>query len=242
MADEMNVSRGRQMLSAHGLNLFSVLGLDMLPEAFDAAVRNGGITLEHFSRLIVIGHGGNLMWQRLNEDGVSGRDPVDEFSERCAVRLVKEYLNDCAFRILYPGDIQIPLQQLGSIAGWHHASPLGIGVNEIYGPWFGYRVVLLVAAEIPVSMRAVGPSPCTHCTDKPCIGACPGRALAVSRSPDVARCVDYRVRDRSPCASSCLARLACPAGVAHRYGDEQLHYYYGRSLDSIKAHLSHQGA
>ena len=177
MTDELlRIGQGRQMLSEHGFNLFAVLRLDVLPADLVAMLQADGVELDAYSRLVMIGHGGNLMWERLGEVGLDGSDPVDDYSVRIARRFVEESLDGCDHLILYPGRLPIPLQQLGSIAGWHHDSPLGVGVNRRYGPWFGYRVVLLVRADIPVFKDQVGPSPCDYCHDKPCISACPASA------------------------------------------------------------------
>ena len=230
----MKVSDGRRMLATHGLNLFSVLGLDRLPAAFQSALGEAGIDSGDYARLIMIGHGGRLLWRRLQQEGMGSTDPVDDYSLRCAERFVGEYLGGCAHRVLYPGNLPIPLQQLGRIAGWHHDSPLGIGINALYGPWFGYRVIMLVKADVPVSTASAGPSPCTGCRDKPCIGACPVGALSADAPPDVGGCVDYRMGNDSVCAYTCLARLACPEGADHRYDEDQIRYFYGRSLDSIR--------
>jgi hypothetical protein len=202
---------------------------------------DAGVALEDYSRLILIGHGGNLMWRRLQKGGATGANPVDEYSTRLAVRLVKEFLDDCAYLVLYPGYSWVPLQQLGAVAGWHHDSPLGIGVNPIYGPWFGYRAALLVHADIPVYTVAGASSPCERCADTPCVSTCPAKALSVGGAPDVVSCVDHRISADSACALRCLAREACPTGADHRYVEGQIRYFYGRSLDSIRAILRRSG-
>jgi epoxyqueuosine reductase QueG len=140
--------------------------------------------------------------------------------------------------LLYPGSIPIPLQQLGALAGWHHRSPLGLGVHERYGPWFGYRAAVLIDTVLPATSAAKGQSPCERCADKPCIAVCPAKALSESAPPDVGACADYRLAQGSPCALQCTARLACPVGGKHRYEDTQLRYYYGRSLQSIRAYTA----
>ena len=50
--------------------------------------------------------------------------------------------------------------------------------------------------------------------------------------------IAHRVIDGSRCAYTCHARAACPAGSAHRYGEDQIRYFYGKSLDTIKAYLA----
>jgi len=230
----MNIAQGRRALSEQGLNMVAVLGMDMLPGTFNSVVRGSGIRIEDYASLILIGHGGNRMWRALGEHGMAAVDPVDEYSTACAVRFVQEYLDDCPYSILYPGNIPIPLQQLGTLAGWHHSSPLGVGVNGAWGPWFGYRAALLVQPELPVTTDPPAPSPCEKCVSKPCISVCPASALVADGPPDVGACTGHRLGRGSSCALRCLARLACPVGAQHRYSDEQIRYFYGRSLDSIR--------
>lgn len=234
--DELKIEQGRQMLAARGLNLFAVLDLGRLPGHLLSTLPDKSTV--DYSRLIMIGHGGVQMWKCLREGGLQGADPVDEYSVGHATGFVERFLGGCDHRVLYPGNTLVPLQQLGSIAGWHHDSPLGLGVNTEFGPWFGYRAVLLVRAEIPVSTDPPGTSPCSSCTDKPCISTCPVNALSPAMTPDIKVCVEHRTVEGSRCAYACHARQACPAGSAHRYDDEQIRYFYGRSLDSIKAYMA----
>lgn len=222
--------------------MFAVLDAGLWPQAFINTARQANITLDDRYSLILIGHGGNAMWQKLNPQRSRGPDPVDEFSVRSAKHFVRRYVGACGYEILYPGPVPIPLQQLGAIAGWHHPSPLGLGVNPLYGPWFGYRVVLLVPVKLPTQIDSGGRSPCDECASKPCLFACPAKALSAARAPDVKACVDYRLQDGSPCQSQCHARLACPVGEEFRYQPAQLNYYYGRSLQSIRAYMDEDDA
>lgn len=235
----MNLEQGKKMLCAQGLNMFSVLSCNKLPQTFHAAVRQAGLDLLNYPSLILIGHAGNAMWRQLRIQGrLAQSDPVDAFSLFHATRFVNEYLDACPHMVLYPGEIPIPLQKLGVVAGWQHRSPLGVGINESFGPWFGYRAALLVQAALPEDVLTAGESPCDRCSQQPCVSTCPAGALSAADSPDVQACVNYRLQQNSPCASQCLARLACPVGRQHRYGDEQLHYFYRRSLGSIKKYLA----
>ena len=233
------VLRGRDVLASQGLNLFAILSSDLFPDAFNAAVRQAGISVEEYPSLILIGHSGNTLWQRLKTAGLRGTDPVDSFTIEQVRHFSEMYLDQCPELLLYPGPIPIPLQQLGALAGWHHPSPLGIGVNETCGPWFGYRAALLVKTQLPVQRQSLGRSPCDQCEDKPCISTCPVQALSAKHQPDVTACVDHRLQSGSPCAYQCLARSACPVGADHRYDDEQIDYFYRRSLKSIREHLQH---
>ena len=226
------------MLCEQGLNMFSVLKTSRVPKSFNVAVQQAGLDVSNYPSLILIGHGGNVMWRSLREHGLAGANPVDTFSLLQATQFIGEYMDDCPYEVLYPGDIPIPLQQLGALAGWHHPSPLGVGVSERFGPWFSYRVVMLVQAELAEEVTETGESPCAQCVDKPCVSTCPAQALSAAGSPNVSACVDYRLKSHSPCELSCLARLACPVGASYRYDDEQLHYFYRHSLASIKSYLA----
>lgn len=231
------INSGREMLSAQGLNLFAILGSDLFPDAFNEAVRQAGIPLDDYASLVLIGHSGNTLWQRLAVSGMDGTDPVDRFSIKHARHFVEAYLERCPHLLLYPGPVPIPLQQLGALAGWHHPSPLGVGVNETHGPWFGYRAVLLVQTLLPVERQPIGRSPCDRCVDKPCVSTCPVQALSSMHQPDITACVEHRLRPGSPCAHQCLARSACPIGAGYRYDDEQIDYFYRRSLQSILEYM-----
>ena len=225
------------MLSRQGLNLFAILSADLFPDAFNTAVLEAGIELDDYPSLIVVGHSGNTLWRQLNASGMHGPDPVDQFSVKHVRHFIDAYLDRCPHVLLYPGPIPIPLQQLGALVGWHHPSPLGIGVNATHGPWFGYRVVVLVQTRLTAQRQPLGQSPCEQCPDKPCISACPVRALSSTDPPNVTACIDHRLRPASPCAHQCLARSACPVGAEFRYDDEQMEYFYRRSLQSIREHM-----
>lgn len=234
----MTIDQGEKMLREQGLNLFAVLASAALPEAFHTAARDAGVASRDYPSLVLIGHAGNAMWRRLTAASTGGRDPVDAYSTLHSRRFLEQCLPGCRHVFVYPGPMAIPLQQLGESAGWHYASPLGVGVHPHYGPWFGYRAAVLVDQELAVTPPVAGNSPCSRCRDKPCITACPAAALSAAAPPHVPACVDYRVAPGSPCAHRCSARLACPVGGEHRYDSGQLEYYYGRSLESILAYMT----
>jgi hypothetical protein len=50
------------------------------------------------------------------------------------------------------------------------------------------------------------------------------------------KCLAFRKLDDSPCAFTCLARLACPVGSAHRYDAGQLLHAYSSSLRIVREH------
>ena len=228
----MRLRAGIRFLARNGLDLFAVLDSAALPAAAAAAITTAGIDLAGYRRVLLIGSAGQRLWRRLPSS--RSADPIDSFSSARAAQFARQYLRDETFLPLYPGPLELPLQQLGRQAGWHHDSPLGIGIHPQHGLWFAYRAVLLSALKLPLSVAQVTRSPCLDCTDKPCITACPGRAVASSAAFSIPRCTGYRLSEASACRSACLARQACPVAAGQRYSDEQMAYHYGRSLRSIQ--------
>lgn len=217
-------------LARQGLNLQFIFDCATLPGPLASALDRAAPGWREFPRLLLIGNGGPAFWRQLSARGLSGADPVDRYSRWQVERLLTDYWGAPRVRWLYPDPTPVPLQQLGALAGWHHPSPLGIGINERYGLWFAYRAAVLVDLELPPSVPWGGSSPCASCSDKPCIRTCPAGAAATGQVFAVARCHPYRHAPQSPCAATCLARLACPVAPEMRYSDDQLAYHYTQSL------------
>jgi len=214
-------------LAGCGLNLQAVFDLNTLPAGLIAPEECTG-----FRQLLLFGNGGGTFWQALGRAGMQGEHPVDRFSVACVARYMRETLPEHCYRLLYPGVTVIPLQTLGKLAGWHHPSPMMVGINAEWGVWFAYRVALLADTELTPTVPWTAPSPCNDCGKRPCVSACPAGALD-SGSLQLERCLAYRRREDSRCRLTCLARETCPAGAAHRYSDQQLRYHYGRSMAVI---------
>jgi len=223
------------VLARAGLNLHAVLNVATLPSDVRETLVATGVDLSAYRQLILLGHGGRALWQAIKAGGVEGDDPVDRHSQE-AVQAYLDASPACgAYAFLYPAsDSQVSLIRLGELAGWHHASPFRVGINRDWGSWFAYRALVLADSDFTPVTRAKDVSPCDHCTGKPCISACPAGAVTDGEFAS-ARCLGYRLAEGSACALTCLARLACPVGAAHRYEDDQIRYHYGRSLDSLRA-------
>ncbi len=225
-----------QLLSA-GLNLLSVLDRASLV-AVPAAGKWGSV--------ILIGNSGAHMWRQMPAAYRDRKNPVDEYAYDTVHAAMAEYLPEREWQILFPdGDHSTdecpPLQQLGALAGWHHPSPLGTGINNKSGLWFAYRAVVGVVSELTPSDIAETESPCVSCVDQPCVQACPAAAIDYRKMPDMRACATYRLQPQSPCADSCLARLACPIAVNNQYSKAQLAHHYRRSLPSLRAWLESAG-
>lgn len=216
-------------LDAVGLNLRAVFALDQLPDA----LRNECDPARNYSQLILIGNGGRAMWQAILREGGRSADPIDDFSVRAVRRWLAAQASGRSYEIVYPGERLVGLQSLGECAGWHFASPFMVGINERWGTWFAYRVAVLADTDFEPTRPVPGESPCTACRPRPCVSACPGKAIEDSGF-NLADCVRYRLRADSACQTTCMARLACPVRAEHRYDDEQIRHAYAISLRFIE--------
>ena len=233
-----SLADGINFLTEHGLNLFAVFDCSKLPAELQEQLANEAIQLANYPRLVLIGNGGGSIWHALQAAQIDDPDPMDTFSQQVVNQFIEEYLDNAPSQILYPGSTNVSLIRLGSLAGWSHPSPLGLGINSKYGLWFAYRALFVTTADIPptalVSDEVTPASPCESCVDKPCISACPAGAVNSAEPFNIASCYGHRLAARSSCADRCLSRLACPIGAEHRYPLPQIQYHYNRSLQSAR--------
>lgn len=213
------------MLDAAGLNRQHIFDLADLPTGI--ATTLGDTT--GFRQLILIGHGGRRLWERVCAERSVSEHPIDEFVVRTVTAWFGAVAPGRALRIVYPGPTPVGLQQLGLLAGWHHPAPFMVGVDAEWGPWWAYRAAVLADTGFRASQPVDRDSPCLACASRPCIAACPAGAMDDGDFA-LATCLAFRRRAASPCALTCLARLACPVGAEHRYDPAQLAHSYGQSL------------
>ncbi len=224
----MNTEKMRRSLESAGLNLFSILA--------SATIDEPGVP-DNSESLLLIGSAGVDLWKKMPVSFLDRENPIDEYSRQRVAEILQRELpgEDC--RILFPAaslsDPLPSLQKLGEIAGWHSPSPLGLGINEQFGLWFAYRAVVSVARPLTASRLDERPSPCVSCVEKPCVSSCPASAITFGRHPDLKSCVQFRAKSASPCAERCLSRLGCPVATQWRYSQEQLSYFYRRSLPTL---------
>jgi hypothetical protein len=231
------IKRGIQFLADGGLNLFASLACATLPEQLQAQLIAAGIPLSAYGRLILIGHGGSQLWAQLQNGALNGPDPVDNYSLQHTQQFIRDYLDDAAHVMLYPGQqYLIPLQQLGEWAGWGKPSPLGQSIHPDYGVWFAHRAAFLTKADVPLMKHEPAPRPCDSCIEKPCLTTCPVNAVQPTHF-DMSACANFRLQPGSVCADRCLARLACPVAPQHRYTIEQIQYHYSQSLHTIRLYM-----
>lgn len=220
-------------LAAQGLNLQAVLALHALPAEVLAQLAPTEAERAAPTQLLVLGHQGRGLWTALQQRGLHGAHPVDDFVSECLAACFAGPLAGHRWRQLFPGPQLVGLQRLGELAGWHHRSPFMVGVDAEWGSWFAYRAVVLADTRLPLTPRRELASPCLSCADPPCLSACPANALTPAWHFQA--CLDHRLAPGSSCEDRCLARNRCPVGEAHRYSDEQTAYHYRQSLPALRA-------
>jgi hypothetical protein len=215
-----------------GLNLQAVFNLLDLPSAVQDQLGRIVRDAKPYNQLILIGSGGTRLWSVIQARKGKSPDPIDDFCVNRIGAFLKATSCD-EFEFLYPGATYSGLQVLGELAGWHHDSPLRIGINYTWGMWFAYRAVVLTTSNFTPTSPVQSVNPCTTCPSRDCIRFCP--ANAVTQTGFIAdKCFSWRVRQGSACEANCLARRACPQGAPHAYSDQQTAYHYGLSLKSIR--------
>lgn len=212
-----------------GLNRQHVFNLADLPAEISATL---GETAP-YRQLILIGHGGKTLWECVKAARIGGDNPIDDYSIQAIEQCFAEHLHGNRYRIIFPGEHPVGLQQLGKLAGWHHAAPFMVGIDPEWGTWYAYRAAVLTDTGFCPSRVVDRSSPCTDCQTRPCITACPAAAMD-GASLALEECIAYRKRDDSKCIHTCLARVACPVGSEHRYDDDQLRHAYSISLQTIR--------
>ena len=228
---------GWNFLSQHGLNLTAVLDTTAFPEQLKGTLCKHRLPPETYGRLILIGNGGGVIWPHIEQNGRDDQDPIDDFSIRIAEQWVKDYVKQKTIRLYPKTEMLVPLQQLGVLANWCHPSPLGSSISPVYGPWFAYRVALVTTADLPLKSEPHVPSPCDSCIDKPCMTACPVKAVQGIDQFQIQPCLKHRLTDGSPCADRCLSRLACPVGTEHRYQMAQIQHHYTFGRENLRQYI-----
>ena len=102
----------------------------------------------------------------------------------------------------------LPFQRLGQVAGLPPPGPLGVQVHPRFGPWWGYRALIVVARS--AGRRAAAVAPCARlcCPLRGCLSRrCAGRARAWTST--AAPATVWR-------SEACAAPLRLPASPASR--------------------------
>ena len=233
-----SVQRLKRQLNRRGFSLCDLVPVHQLPAAvwLDEPLKTSGL-------LLLVGHGGKGFWTALKKKPYiqTTPHPVDHYSAESTHITLNECLPSVNSERLFPqATCSVNLIALGECLGWHSASPLGMGIHHQFGIWSAYRALWWLDAELdePTLEKITAADVCATCTSKACIAACPASSLAWGEMPNLGRCADYRLAPESACATTCLARIACPVAPKHRYCEEQMSYHYGLALSAIKRYQS----
>ncbi|HJV88167.1 MAG TPA: hypothetical protein VJ698_22040 [Noviherbaspirillum sp.] len=221
------------LLNSVGLNRYAIFDIDKLPAKIAAEVRAQSTSGLACRQLILIGHAGRKLWESVTAEGIRSAHPIDDFTVRTVRRWFEQCLPKNTYKILYPGTQTIGLQGLGQLAGWHHASPFMVGIDQAWGTWYAYRALVLADTAFEPSQPVQSDHPCTTCNHTRCVTNCPAAAFDAEKF-ELAKCIAYRKQDGSGCKATCLARVSCPVGSAHRYCDEQIRHTYLGSMRAIE--------
>ena len=139
--------------------------------------------------------------------------PVDRWS----TRVIGALADDCAATPLFPfgGPPYQPFIRWAQRSGRAWQSPVDILVHDRAGLMVSYRGALALSERL--ALPPAPAKPCDSCAEKPCLTACPPRALT-ARGYDVPRCRDYLADEgrRTCMRAGCRVRRACP--VSQTYG------------------------
>lgn len=169
--------------------------------------------------IVLVGQAGAGPWPHfkawLASQAKTPQNPLDTWSREVICAAAEEVLA----RAVFPSDKPyLPFQQWAARAEGLKPSPLGILIHPEYGLWHASRGALLFDEIIDASPAHSATHPCKSCVEKPCLSTCPVSAFSLS-GYDVPVCVDHVAGDKGNVCrqQGCMARNACPVGVAYRY-------------------------
>ena len=229
-------------LASQGLVLCDLKAVNEIETSVWLSEPEHSATLQSGS-LLLLGHAGKQFWevyqQQTSLEYRNQADPVDRFSAEVTEVILTEHFPQVEKQRLFPSaDCSVNLMALGDEMRWHSPSPLGMGIHSEYGLWSAYRAVWWLNIQRPTIPRPEVTDICVNCQTQACVSACPGEAITFGNRPNLNRCADYRLEERSACASTCLARRACPYATEHQYPESQMAYHYELARSAIQSYRS----
>ncbi|MET1415858.1 hypothetical protein ABVF61_26545 [Roseibium sp. HPY-6] len=168
--------------------------------------------------LLLIGSTGPSLWHAFSssdEFSDGNPHPLDRYTKRELSRIAASHGGAPLFP--FEGPPYYPFQQWALKCGGFSQSPLGVLAHHDFGPWTGFRAAFLSPQPIARPDQNTTAGPCETCLDKPCLSACPVKAISVETGYNVPACKAHlETGDDITCWSGCLARHACPFGSHHK--------------------------
>lgn len=175
--------------------------------------------------IVLIGPSEPGFWPLLTASGEwrdDAPDPVDRWSKR-VIGALADGLGGTA---IFPSDgpPYAPFFRWALASGRAWASPVRILVHDRAGLWVSYRGA--VALRDRLALPAPALNPCESCAARPCLSACPAKALT-GEGYDLPGCHAYLDTEGGhACLSSgCGVRRACPVSQAYGRLPEQSAYH-----------------
>lgn len=205
----------RGELAGHGLTL-----LGAAPP--DAHVPPGTVTIALIGPM-----GGDVWWDLVTRSPEwldHDPDPLDRWSRRILSAVAAEFGATALFP--FGGPPWLPFQRWAQDSGRAWESPGRLLVHAEAGLWVSFRGALALpfALDLPPADK-----PCDTCAGRPCLTACPPRALTEGRY-DVAACHLYldTAPGRTCLTQGCRVREACPVSRGHARLAVQSAYHMSR--------------
>jgi hypothetical protein len=195
------------------------------PEPEDAvpALPEGGAV----HTVVLFGCVGSRQWPMFaaSAELADGRpEPLDRWSRRILDAMGARY-GACA-RYPFDGPPWLPFQRWARRAEPVHGSPLGALIHPDFGLWHSYRGALCFRTRLELPEPDRRASPCSSCTDKPCLRTCPVGAWSRGQFDLPACAAHVASDDGADCRRmSCRARRSCPIGAEYRYGEAQSRFH-----------------
>ncbi|MFN0114696.1 MAG: ferredoxin [Paracoccaceae bacterium] len=166
--------------------------------------------------LVLLGPEGPGFWAEMtgSPEWHDGRpDPVDRWSRRAIGGMACDLGGKARFP--FAGPPWQPFIAWAKRSGRAWASPVTILVHDVAGLFVSYRGAILL--EERLDLPPPPPCPCDTCEGRPCLTACPPRALT-GAGYDVPACHAFLDTEpgRDCLGQGCLVRRACP--VSQGYG------------------------
>jgi hypothetical protein len=181
--------------------------------------------------LMLVGVVGGSCWEAFQgaEESRQSPNPLDRWSRRIVSELAGALGADALFP--FGGPPFLPFIRWAQRAEDVYPSPIGPLIHPEYGLWHAYRGALAFAESIDIPAKRARARPCDSCAHKPCLTACPVGAFK-GDGYDVPVCIEHIGGQRgAEClAGGCLARRACPVGVAYQYAPAQMGFHMSAFL------------
>jgi epoxyqueuosine reductase QueG len=146
---------------------------------------------------------------------------------------------DAAPLFPFEGPPYWPFQAWAKRAAPVFPSPLGLLIHPDYGLSHSYRGALAFAQALDFPPPPPRDNPCTACSDRPCLAACPVGAFSPAGYAVEVCAQGLRMQVGAACLEAgCRAREACPVGREQAQSREQARFHMAAFLAARRATCS----